>query len=69
MCPFMLNCDMGARNSRINAVNSNDEERMAEIVGFTAKTLATHRPVPFGALIVNSKTGERLLRAVNARRH
>ncbi len=39
---------------------------MAEIVAFTAKTLDTARPVPFGALIVNSKTGERLLRAVNA---
>ena len=57
---------MGAGNSRINAVNSNDEERVAEIVGFTAKTLATHRRVPFGAFIVNSKTGECLLRAVNA---
>lgn len=39
---------------------------MAEIVAFTAATLETNRPVPFGALIVNSKTGERLLRAVNA---
>lgn len=39
---------------------------MAEIVAFTAKTLDTARPVPFGALIVNSRTGERLLRAVNA---
>jgi tRNA(Arg) A34 adenosine deaminase TadA len=60
---FMLNCDMGATKS---SVNSRDEERMAEIVAFTAKTLHTPRPVPFGALIVNTKTGERLLRAVNA---
>jgi tRNA(Arg) A34 adenosine deaminase TadA len=47
-------------------VNSRDEERMAELAAFTAKTLATDRPVPFGALIVHTKTGETLIRAVNA---
>jgi tRNA(Arg) A34 adenosine deaminase TadA len=47
-------------------VTAIDKERMAELAGFTAKTLTTDRPVPFGALIVNTKTGERLLRAVNA---
>jgi tRNA(Arg) A34 adenosine deaminase TadA len=57
---------MGAKNSGITAIKSGDEERMAEIVGFTARTLETPRPVPFGALIVNTKTGERLLRTVNA---
>ena len=62
----MLNCDMGAKPSDPASANPKDEERMAEIVAFTAKTLETARPVPFGALIVNSKTGERLLRAVNA---
>lgn len=62
----MLNCDMGAKKSGISAVSTRDEERMAEIVGFTAKTLKTSRPVPFGALIVNSRTGERLLRTVNS---
>src|SRR5208282_2184276 len=50
----------------VTSVNAIDEERMAEVVGFTAKTLETSRPVPFVALIVNTKTGERLLRAVNA---
>jgi tRNA(Arg) A34 adenosine deaminase TadA len=63
---FMLNCDMGAKKSGVASVDPKDEERMAELVAFTAKTLETARPVPFGALIVNSKTGERLLRAVNA---
>jgi tRNA(adenine34) deaminase len=63
---FMLNCDMGAKKAGLTSVNSKDEERMAELVAFTAETLETARPVPFGALIVNSKTGERLLRAVNA---
>lgn len=38
---------------------------MAEVVRFTAETLATDHPIPFGALIVNTKTGEVLQRAVN----
>lgn len=42
-----------------------DEERMREIYNFTARTLETPRPVPFGALIVNTQTGERLMRATN----
>jgi len=62
----MLNCGMGAKISGIAAVKANDEERMKEIVGFTAKTMATSRPVPFGALIVETKTGKVLQRAVNA---
>ena len=43
-----------------------DETRMREIYAFTARTLKTARPVPFGALIVNTRTGERLMRATNA---
>ena len=43
-----------------------DEERMREIYRFTARTLETESPVPFGALIVDSITGERLMRATNA---
>ncbi len=43
-----------------------DEQCMAEIVRFTARTLDTPSPVPFGALIVHTATGERLMRAVNA---
>jgi tRNA(Arg) A34 adenosine deaminase TadA len=42
-----------------------DEERMRELYEFTARTLDTAHPVPFGALIVNTKTGERLMRATN----
>jgi tRNA(Arg) A34 adenosine deaminase TadA len=42
-----------------------DEDRMREIYEFTARSLETDHPVPFGALIVNSRTGERLLRATN----
>jgi tRNA(adenine34) deaminase len=43
-----------------------DEERMRELFHFTARTLNTAYPAPFGALIVNTKTGERLMRATNA---
>jgi tRNA(Arg) A34 adenosine deaminase TadA len=47
-------------------VTALDEERMRELVGFTARTLGTPFPAPFGALIVNTKTGQRLMRATNA---
>jgi len=43
-----------------------DEERMREIFEFTARSLKTAHPVPFGALIVHTQTGERLMRATNA---
>lgn len=62
----MINCSMahpaklGAQDARV------DEERMREIVRFTARTMETPSPVPFGALIVDTRTGERLLRATNA---
>jgi len=39
---------------------------MREIFEFTARSLKTARPVPFGALIVHTQTGERLMRATNA---
>ena len=38
-----------------------DEERMREVFAFTARTLETAHPVPFGALIVNTRTGKRLM--------
>ena len=43
-----------------------DEGRMREIFEFTARSLKTARPVPFGALIVDTRTGVRLMRATNA---
>ncbi len=39
---------------------------MREVFEFTARTLKTARPVPFGALIVDTRTGERLMLATNA---
>jgi len=39
---------------------------MREIFEFTERTLKTAHPSPFGALIVNTRTGQRLMRATNA---
>ncbi|HUA01469.1 MAG TPA: nucleoside deaminase [Candidatus Aquilonibacter sp.] len=52
-----------------SGVTAFDEDRIREIVRFTARTLDTPRPVPFGALIVETRTGKPLMRAVNAVRH
>jgi tRNA(Arg) A34 adenosine deaminase TadA len=43
-----------------------DRTRMAAIAAFTARSLRTARPRPFGASIVHTKSGELLLRALNA---
>ena len=62
----MLNCVMGATKVAQRTLAALDEERMADVVAFTAKTLATGRPVPFGALIVHTGSGETLVRATNS---
>ena len=43
-----------------------DAARMRELALWTARTLETAAPVPFGAEIVHTKTGKRLMRATNA---
>ena len=43
-----------------------DEERMRDIHAFTARTMNTSHPAPFGALIVHTKSGRTLMRATNA---
>jgi len=43
-----------------------DIARMSALARWTARTLNTPRPVPFGAEIIHTKTGERLMRALNA---
>jgi tRNA(Arg) A34 adenosine deaminase TadA len=43
-----------------------DEQRMRELVSFTARTLDTPFPSPFGALIVHTESGKKLMRATNA---
>jgi tRNA(Arg) A34 adenosine deaminase TadA len=46
--------------------SARDAELMYALVRFTARTLPTDHPVPFGALIASTKTGEILLRGLNA---
>jgi tRNA(adenine34) deaminase len=43
-----------------------DEQRMAAIAAFTARSMNTERPRPFGASIIHTKSGELLLRTLNA---
>jgi tRNA(Arg) A34 adenosine deaminase TadA len=52
-------------NFRMNALSA-DETHLQALVKFTALSFRTPQPVPFGALIVDSKSGETLIRARNA---
>ncbi len=67
----MLISSMGVTNastrSRTAAAKAElDLKHMRELAAFTARSLKTERPVPFGSSIVHTKTGELLLRALNA---
>jgi tRNA(Arg) A34 adenosine deaminase TadA len=60
---------MGARKPKLPHATTNltfDEQRMLELATFTARSLKSDRPVPFGCSIVDTSTGELLVRAVNA---
>jgi tRNA(Arg) A34 adenosine deaminase TadA len=48
-----------------DGVSAIDRERMRSVAAFTAETLSTDHPMPFGADIVSTPTGEQLMRAVN----
>jgi tRNA(Arg) A34 adenosine deaminase TadA len=50
----------------VSANTALDFDRMTALVAFTARTMRTASPRPFGAAIVHTKTGELLLRAVNS---
>jgi tRNA(Arg) A34 adenosine deaminase TadA len=43
-----------------------DAQHMRDLAAFTALTMDTPNPVPFGAEIVDSKSGKSLIRATNA---
>jgi tRNA(adenine34) deaminase len=43
-----------------------DAQRMAAIAAFTARSMDTERPRPFGASIIHTSSGKLLLRALNA---
>jgi tRNA(Arg) A34 adenosine deaminase TadA len=47
-------------------VSAADRERMRALAAWTALTFDTPNPVPYGADIFDSKSGERLMRAANA---
>ncbi len=48
-----------------DVVSAADRDRMRSVAAFTAETLSTDHPMAFGADIVSTATGERLMRAVN----
>ncbi len=48
------------------SVSTLDTERMRTLVAFTARSMRTPSPRPFGASIIRTKSGELLLRALNA---
>jgi tRNA(Arg) A34 adenosine deaminase TadA len=57
---------MAARITKAQREAELDSQRMQALAAWTARTLKTDQPVPFGAEIVHTKSGERLMRAHNA---
>jgi tRNA(Arg) A34 adenosine deaminase TadA len=55
--------EAGAAGSAVSGV---DRERMRALAAWTALTFDTPSPVPYGAEIVSTSSGERLMRAANA---
>jgi tRNA(adenine34) deaminase len=49
-----------------NGASPADRQRMRELAAWTALTFDTPNPVPYGADILDSRSGERLMRAANA---
>src|SRR5260370_39386999 len=42
-----------------------DQEQMISLIRFTERTMATDRPVPFGAMVVSTQSRQMLVRTVN----
>ena len=69
----MISSDMGVTSARSRRAAGKrqppgselDRERMAAIAEFTARSMRTERPRPFGASIIHTKSGTMLLRALN----
>lgn len=55
----------GARPKQSPDISA-DRERMSALIAFTVRSMSTPSPRPFGASIVNTNSGELLLRALNA---
>jgi tRNA(adenine34) deaminase len=64
----MPDCPITAAGPDIDTtiVENDDERHMRELYRFTARTLETKHPVPFGAMIVSTRSGKLLMRATNA---
>jgi tRNA(Arg) A34 adenosine deaminase TadA len=62
----VLDCAMPTISGNGYSAALLDEQWMRKVYQFTNRTMSTPRPTPFGALIVNSTTGEQLARATNA---
>jgi tRNA(adenine34) deaminase len=68
---YMLTSSMGVtKHGRLSLKDGtqsvHDRERMVELVAYTARSMQTARPVPFGSSIVETRTGKVLLKALNA---
>lgn len=57
---------MSAEQSSARDATVADEARLKALVQVTALRFKTPRPVPFGALIVHTQSGEALMRARNS---
>jgi tRNA(adenine34) deaminase len=62
----MLDFLMGRQSTESPQRDVVDAARMAEIIRYTARTLDTPTPVPFGALIVETTSNTLLMHCVNA---
>lgn len=56
----------GAARPAVPAHSATDSKHMRDLAAWTALTMSTPNPVPFGAEIVHTKSSERLVRALNA---
>lgn len=52
-------------NIKLKASLARDTERMQALIAFTARSLRTAHPRPFGAAVVHTKSGKLLLAALN----
>lgn len=66
VCWTVLKSRMPRARSHIRDRAGRDEACMRELYRFTGHTLNTDHPVPFGALIVDTRSGKKLVRATNA---
>jgi tRNA(adenine34) deaminase len=61
-----MSAQQAVAQSPAQSPTATDEAHLKALVKFTALSFKTPRPVPFGALIVDTQSGETLMRARNA---